>query len=182
MLIRFASLDERAALEAVHRRAALADLGDRALLAHPEVIELPLAPFVEQRVHVAERVGIDRGLRGDPATRGRRNRDRRPVRRTRGLPLRLWRALVEHCGGLARRSGSRTPHVIGNYHAQAFQEACGFTTTGTTDRASGMRCCCDGRSTRPSRAPSTRGSFTTELVTWLVKCWRDLASFLGRVR
>jgi N-acetylglutamate synthase-like GNAT family acetyltransferase len=39
--------------------------------------------------------------------------------------------LVEHCKNVARASGSKALHVIGNPHAEQFYMACGFRKYGT---------------------------------------------------
>ena len=58
LTIRSAVACERAALEALQRRAALSNAGDRqALLANPDAVELPPEQIAAGQVFVAERDG-----------------------------------------------------------------------------------------------------------------------------
>lgn len=132
MLIRFALKHERAALEALQRRASLANEGDReALLAHPDAIDLPLAQIEAGQVLVAERGSA---LAGFAAVLPREDGDAELD----GLFVEpaLWRsgvarALVERCCRLGREHGAKTLHVLGNPHALGFYTACGFEAVGS---------------------------------------------------
>ena len=63
IMIRSAVQAERACLEALQRRASLANDGDRDnLLAHPEAITVPLEQIATDCVFVAERDGIVAGF------------------------------------------------------------------------------------------------------------------------
>ena len=129
--IRLAHPNEHQVLEALMRRASLANEDDRsALLANPEVIALPIAEIAAGRVYIAARgadvvgfanilirsngeIDLD-GLFVDPP---------------------LWkqgigRALLEHCTEVARNRGAAALHVIGNPHAERFYLACGFFSNG----------------------------------------------------
>lgn len=132
LAIRPALPEERAALEALQRRASLANPNDRdALIAHPDAIDLPLAHIAAGHVFVADRAGVSVGFAAVLP------------REDEGAELDalfvepdLWRggigrALVDYCGEIARSRGATFLHVIGNPHAEGFYIACGFRTTGT---------------------------------------------------
>ncbi|HKW00344.1 MAG TPA: GNAT family N-acetyltransferase [Vicinamibacterales bacterium] len=130
--IRPARLDEQAALEALQRRASLANPNDReALLAHPDAVELPRAQLAGGHVFVAERDGA---VVGFAAVLPRE--DEGAELDALFVEPDLWkagigRALVDHCAGVARARGATFLHVIGNPHAAGFYTACGFQTAGT---------------------------------------------------
>lgn len=131
-VIRRAELSERKSLEELERRAGLANPGDReAILAHPEVIEVPPEQIVSGDVFVLESNGI---VAGFASVKQRPDGDTdldglfvEPEMQRRGL----GRLLVDHCCGIARVRGSRYLYVIGNPHAEAFYKACGFDQIGT---------------------------------------------------
>lgn len=132
--IRLARLDERHSLEELQRRASLENPGDReAMLAHPEVIELPDAQLAAGQVFVAVSADLHIGFSVLlPRDDGDVELD--------GLFVEpgLWRSgvgrgLVEHAMGEAKARGAKAIHVVGNPHAEGFYEAVGFVTIGTTD-------------------------------------------------
>jgi len=128
--IRLAAPSERAALEDLQRRAALANPGDRAaLLAHPEAIALPLSQIEDGLVFVAgppeQPLGFSAVL---PRPDGNFDLD--------GLFVdpNLWRgglgrALVERAALHALEHGASVLHVVGNPHAEGFYLRCGFRQT-----------------------------------------------------
>jgi GNAT superfamily N-acetyltransferase len=132
-LIRLARADEQRTLEDLQRRASLANPGDRALiLAQPGLIELPLAQIEQGQVWVAERGGQALGFAvllprddGQPELDGLFVD---PAHWQQGL----GRRLVQHVAGIARTCWpqAHTLHVVGNPHATAFYEACGFVLAG----------------------------------------------------
>lgn len=132
LTIRSAVACERAALEALQRRAALSNAGDReALLANPDAIELPPEQIAAGQVFVAERDGAIVGFacvlpRADNAA----ELDGLFVERN------VWRQgigrlLVDHGCAFARAHGAAALHVVGNIHAEGFYTACGFERIGT---------------------------------------------------
>ncbi len=132
VLIRLALASERDALEALQRRASLSNPGDReALLAHPDAIELPPEQIADGRVFVAEQNGGRAGFAVVlPRPDGGAELD--------GLFVdpALWRkgigrSLIDYCCVFARAEGATALHVVGNSHAAAFYEACGFEAEGT---------------------------------------------------
>jgi GNAT superfamily N-acetyltransferase len=132
VLIRAALHSERASLEALQRRASLANPGDRdALLANPEAIALPIEQIASGCVFVAECDGAVAGFAALlPRADGGAELDALFVE------PHLWkhgigRRLVEHLAGVALTTGSSFIHVIGNPHAQGFYVSCGFRVTGT---------------------------------------------------
>ena len=137
--IRTAIAAEQKALEALQWRASLNNPGDReALLAHPEVIELPLQQIEAGGVFVAEVAGVVTGYaaicqRDD----GELELDAlfvEPDAWRQGIGL----ALVEHACGLARGLGAQSIHVIGNPHAEGFYLSCGFQLLGTQEMRFGI--------------------------------------------
>ncbi len=131
--IRPARADERAALEALQRRASLQNEHDRPhLLAHPESIHLPPEHLAAGWVFVAEARGRVGGFSVVlPRPDGDAELDGLFVEP--GIWRRgLGRALVAHAAATARERGARHLHVVGNPHAAAFYTACGFVTTGST--------------------------------------------------
>ncbi len=131
LTVRVAFPEEREALEALQWRASLANPGDReALLAHPEVIELPADQIEKGQVLIAERGGV---VLGFAALLDRDDGDIEldglfvePEHWRQGI----GRALVEHCAAVARSAGAASLHVIGNHHAEGFYHRCGFETVG----------------------------------------------------
>ncbi|HEY2145603.1 MAG TPA: GNAT family N-acetyltransferase [Steroidobacteraceae bacterium] len=131
MIIRPAIPSEREALEALQRRASLANEGDReALERHPDAIDLPLAQIAAGAVFVAEESGT---LVGFSAILPREDGDAEldalfvePSIQRRGV----GRLLVEHSAKAARVAGSGALHVVGNPHAKQFYLACGFDIVG----------------------------------------------------
>ncbi len=132
MIIRTAIPAEREALEALQRRASLANEGDReALERHPDAIDLPAQQIAAGGVFVAEDGG---SLVGFSAILPREDGDTEldalfvePGIQRRGV----GRLLVEHCAKAARVAGSSALHVVGNPHAKQFYLACGFDIVGT---------------------------------------------------
>lgn len=139
LAIRPALPEERAALEALQRRASLANPNDRdALIAHPDAIDLPLAQIHAGHVFAADRAGV---LVGFAAVLPRE--DEGAELDALFVEPDLWkhgigRALVDHCARIARSRGAAFLHVIGNPHAEGFYVACGFQTTGTVDTRFGV--------------------------------------------
>jgi GNAT superfamily N-acetyltransferase len=137
--IRPARLPERSALEALQRRASLANPMDRdALLANPDAIELPLEQIAAGQVFVAE---SDGGIVGFAAVVPRQDGGAEidalfvePHAWKRGI----GRSLVDHCAEIAGRRGAGVLHVIGNPHAESFYTACGFHLTGTVETRFGV--------------------------------------------
>jgi N-acetylglutamate synthase-like GNAT family acetyltransferase len=132
--VRLATPHEREALEALQRRASLANPGDReSLLANPDAIELPLEQIESGHVIVAEAEG---GVLGFAAVVPREDGNAEldalfvePGSWRRGV----GRRLVERCSALARSLGATSLHVVGNPHAEGFYTACGFELLGTTE-------------------------------------------------
>jgi GNAT superfamily N-acetyltransferase len=132
--IREARPDELDDLEALQRRASLANPGDReAILAHPDAIAIPVQQIAQGQVFLAEDEGVLLGFsavldRDD----GQTELDGLFVEPT------LWRAgvgrlLVDRAKDYARQHAASWLHVVGNPHAEGFYEACGFVTYGTDD-------------------------------------------------
>ncbi|MBY0421876.1 MAG: GNAT family N-acetyltransferase, partial [Parvularculaceae bacterium] len=133
--IRAARADERGALEALQRRASLANEGDRAaLLAHPDAIQLPQEQIAAGAVHVAEdAAGV---VLGFAAVLPRGDKDAEldglfvdPPAQRRGV----GRALVARSVEIARAAGARALYVVGNPHAEVFYRACGFAVIGRAE-------------------------------------------------
>jgi GNAT superfamily N-acetyltransferase len=129
--IRRAMPSERETLEALQRRASLANAGDRdAILAHPDAIEIPLRQLESGQVYVAER---SNAIVGFAATL--RREDGETELDALFVEPGVWRQgigrrLIEHCEDVARSMGSGALHVIGNPHAQKFYLASGFKAVG----------------------------------------------------
>jgi len=134
LLIRRAILSEQKELEDLQLRASLTNAGDRkALLAHPDAIELPLAQIAAGGVFVAEWRGT---IVGFAAVEPRGDEESEldalfvdPNMRRRGIA----RSLVAHCAEVARTRGSAFLYVVGNPHAREFYAACGFNLIGTSE-------------------------------------------------
>ena len=127
MTIRPAIPAERRQLEALQWRASLGNEGDRdALLRHPDAIDLPPEQIAAGGVFVLEQDGA---IVGFSAILRRADGDTEldalfvePDIQRRGF----GRRLLEHCAEVARSTGSRALHVIGNAHAKQFYLSCGF--------------------------------------------------------
>lgn len=129
--IRAATAGERDLLEALQRRASLANPGDHAtVLANPELIHLPLQQIMEGRVFVAERASQVAGF----AVLLPRDDDEfeldglfvDPPHWRQGI----GRQLLDHCMHEARAMGARNLQLVGNTHAEGFYKACGFECAG----------------------------------------------------
>ena len=132
--IRRAVASEQPSLEALERRAGLANPGDReAILAHPEVIEVPLDQIVSGDVFLLETDGLIAGFAAvKPRPDGDTDLDGlfvEPEMQRRGF----GGLLVEECARVACARGSQFLYVIGNRHAEAFYLACGFEPIGTCE-------------------------------------------------
>jgi GNAT superfamily N-acetyltransferase len=131
--IRCAMPSEREALEALQRRASLANAGDRDdIWAHPEAIEIPMWQLESGHVYVAERGGAVVGFAAI-LTREDGETELDAI----FVDPRMWRRgigqrLLKHCEDSARSLGSRALHLVGNQHAQAFYIASGFKTIGVS--------------------------------------------------
>ena len=131
MTIRPAIPAERRQLEALQWRASLGNEGDRdALLRHPDAIDLPPEQIAAGGVFVLEEDGA---IVGFSAILRREDGDTEldalfvePEIQRRGI----GRRLIEHCAEVARSTGSRALHVIGNAHAKEFYLSCGFEILG----------------------------------------------------
>ena len=131
MNIRPAIPAERKALEALQWRASLGNEGDRdALLRHPDAIDLPAEQIAAGGVFVLEREGAIVGFSAIlPRADGDTELDALfvdPDMQRQGI----GRKLIEHCAAVARSTGSKGLHVIGNEHAREFYLSCGFEIIG----------------------------------------------------
>jgi GNAT superfamily N-acetyltransferase len=125
LIIRVGDPDEHEALEALQRRASLANEHDRANLeANPDAIHLPPAQLANGQVLVAE---LDGRIAGFAAVVGGE---------LDGLFVEpeLWRrgigaALVDEATHYARNRGLALT-VTANPHAREFYEKCGFAMEG----------------------------------------------------
>lgn len=125
--------DEQPALEGILRRASLAESRYREqLLAHPEVLVLPVDQIEAGRVFVSE---LDRKPAGFcvvvPASAGEHELEGLfvdPPFWGRGI----GRLLVGHAAGIASGAGARRISVIAGHEARGFYEKCGFTVMGET--------------------------------------------------
>lgn len=131
LTIRYGKIAEGATLVELQRRASLQWESDRAaLLAHPEVIQLPASQLEEQRVRVAEIAGrlagfsvvipttaicweLD-GLFVEPELWGRG----------------VGRALMTDAVQLARDQNVRVIEVTANVNAKSFYKKLGFIRSG----------------------------------------------------
>jgi GNAT superfamily N-acetyltransferase len=131
--IRRARPSEREALEALQKRASLANPGDRdAILAYPDAIEIPMQQLESGHVYVAER---NNAIVGFAAILSREDGDTELDALF--VEPSLWRRgigqqLVKHCEDAARLLGSRALHVIGNPHAREFYISNGFKSIGVS--------------------------------------------------
>jgi GNAT superfamily N-acetyltransferase len=131
IVIRIAHVSEKQELEALQWRASLNNPGDRAaLLANPDAIAIPDAQIEAGSVFVAETAETIVGFAAIlPRADGDQELDAlfvEPDRQRSGI----GRKLVEYCAQAARGQGSRALHVIGNPHAEAFYNSCGFQLRG----------------------------------------------------
>jgi GNAT superfamily N-acetyltransferase len=139
IFIRPARLSEQTLLEAVQRRASLANPGDRdAILANPDAVELPLEQIAAGWVFVAEHDGVVAGFGAVvPRPDGGAELDAlfvEPHLWKRGI----GRQIVDHLADAARVMGASVLHVIGNPHAEGFYVSCGFRVTGTVETRFGV--------------------------------------------
>jgi GNAT superfamily N-acetyltransferase len=132
--IRTGRAEERGDLEALQRRASLANPHDReALLAHPDAISLPEAFLAAGQVHVAERGGV---VVGFAVIQPRDDGDYE----LEGLFVEPehWRsgigtALITHVTEIARSAKANGIVTIGNEAALPFYIAFGFGRIGTAE-------------------------------------------------
>jgi N-acetylglutamate synthase-like GNAT family acetyltransferase len=129
--IRLATEQEKPMLEALQRRASLANQDDReALLANPDTNEIPIENFKTGQAFVAERNGAVLGFSVVlPRDDGNAELD--------GLFVEpdAWksgagRTLVEVSCTHAKENGASYLHLSGNPHAEGFYTACGFEHLG----------------------------------------------------
>ena len=126
--IRLATPDEREALEALQRRASLANEEHReALEAHPDAIHLPPAQIANGQVFVAD---LDGRVAGFAAVVGGELDGLfvEPDLRRQGI----GRALANFAVHEARKRG-HTLWVTANPAAREFYERCGFSLEGETE-------------------------------------------------
>lgn len=136
--IRFGHSAERTALEELQRRASLVWEEYRdALLAHPELIELPITQLEEHRVRVAEigseRVGFSVVL---PLTAGISELDGLFVEPSRWRMGIGW-ALMSDAVQLARLQNATAMEVTANPRAEGFYAKFGFVHAGQAQTALG---------------------------------------------
>jgi GNAT superfamily N-acetyltransferase len=125
--------DEHPVLEGILRRASLAAPDYREqLLAHPEVLELPVEQIESGRVFVSD---MNRKPAGFcvvvPASAGEHELEGLfvdPPFWGRGI----GRLLVGHAAAIAAGMGARRMSVIAGHEARGFYEKCGFVVTGET--------------------------------------------------
>jgi GNAT superfamily N-acetyltransferase len=131
--IRFATLDEQAALEELQFRASVALSTYRAdILSHPDVIHIPLKQFEQRRIRVAEHSSAIVGFIALLSPEER-------VSELDGLFVDpdWWRqgiasALIRDARDIARVENAHAIHVVANPDAVAFYRSCGFVTVGET--------------------------------------------------
>jgi GNAT superfamily N-acetyltransferase len=133
MILRDAVPEERQALEALQRRAALTWEADRAfLLANPDVIELPLGHIQHGRVRVADAQGLALGFAvllprdGDALLEGLFVE---PDQWGRGI----GRSLVADAKAKARALGLGALEVVANHKALGFYMRLGFAACGVAE-------------------------------------------------
>ena len=131
LTIRLARADERPMLIGLQRQASLMWEEDReALLAEPDVIDVPSGQIAEGRVHVCERDGVVAGFSVVlPRADGSAELDGLfvdPAAWRQGI----GRWLVNHCEAVAREAGASRLNVVANKRAAGFYLACGFEVLG----------------------------------------------------
>jgi GNAT superfamily N-acetyltransferase len=136
--IRYGKTAEGATLVELQRRASLQWESDRAaLLAHPEVIQLPASQLEEQRVRVAEITGRLAGFSVViPTTAICSELDGlfvEPELSARGV----GRALMTDAIQLARDQGVRVIEVTANVNAERFYKKLGFIPSGEVQTSFG---------------------------------------------
>jgi GNAT superfamily N-acetyltransferase len=132
-VLRFGRPEERAALEALQRRASLMWEEYRPyLLANPDVIELPLAQLTHGHVRVAETDGYVAGFAALLPKDDAHELD--------GLFVepQLWRrgvgrALIEDAVVIARTQGAAAIETVANPRAEGFYKRLGFTVIGRAE-------------------------------------------------
>jgi N-acetylglutamate synthase-like GNAT family acetyltransferase len=131
IVIRLATRHEQEALKNLQRRASLMWEEDReALLAHPDVIEVPLEQIEAGRTFVAERHGEIVGFGVVlPRSEGDADLDGLFVEPT------VWKQgigglLVREAERLAVSEGAKSLYVISNPRTQGFYAACAFELIG----------------------------------------------------
>jgi GNAT superfamily N-acetyltransferase len=139
VLIRPAIVSERKTLESLQRRSSLSNAGDRmALLANPDVIELPAEQIAAGQVFVLEQgdaiVAFAAIVPRDDGDTELEALFVEPSMSRRGI----GRLLIEHCAEVARSGGSTALRVVGNPHAERFYLACGFQMVGTAETHFGV--------------------------------------------
>ena len=131
LTIRPAVTVERESLEALQWRASLGNPGDRAaLLANPDLVELPLHQIEGGGVYVAESSGVLKGwaaiLQRDDGNVELDGLFVEPDQWGQGIGA----ALLDHCVHMARTAGANALHVVGNPHAEGFYRKRGFEKLG----------------------------------------------------
>jgi GNAT superfamily N-acetyltransferase len=137
--LRFAEPAEREALEELQRRASLMhDAYRAALLANPDMIDLPRWQLEASRVRVAERDGVTLGftavLPRDAETCDLDGLFVEPDLWKRGI----GRALMEDAFALARAEGKQVMEVLANPYADGFYVRLGFVRIGTVTTPLGI--------------------------------------------
>lgn len=134
IMVRLGDPSDREALVRLNRRSALANPGDRAqLLEYPDAIDVPREHLAENRVLVAVVAGRVVGFATVlPRPDGDAELDALFVD-PRAWRRGIGRTLVDRCLSEAKRGEARALHVIGNPHARAFYDACGFVIYGVMD-------------------------------------------------
>jgi N-acetylglutamate synthase-like GNAT family acetyltransferase len=137
--VRTALIADQKSLEALQWRASLENSGDReALLANPELIELPLQQIEAGGVFVAEVANSIKGFAAMlPLEDGNAELDSLFVEPE------FWRhaigrILQEPRSVAAKISGAAEIHVIGNPHAEGFYNTCGFEKLGVKQMQFGV--------------------------------------------
>jgi N-acetylglutamate synthase-like GNAT family acetyltransferase len=137
--VRTALIADHKSLEALQWRASLENPGDsEALLANPELIELPLQQIEAGGVFVAE---VANSVQGFAAILPRE--DGNVELDSLFVEPEFWRhgigrILVEHCCVAAKIAGAAEIHVIANPHAEDFYNACGFENVGVKQMQFGV--------------------------------------------
>jgi GNAT superfamily N-acetyltransferase len=136
--LRFGLPAEREQLEELQRRASLMhDAYRDALLANPDLIDLPRWQLEDRCVRVADENGVALGFsvvlpRGQTAILDGLFVE--PGQWKRGI----GRALLEDAFGLARDGGAEVMEVLANPYADGFYARLGFVRTGTVTTPLGI--------------------------------------------